>query len=70
MTLQGWALILGFVAILLALTKPVGVWLFALYEGRRTPLHVVLGPSSAVSTRWRASTRRRSRAGAAMRCTC
>jgi len=44
MTLQGWALILGFVAILLALTKPVGTWLFALYEGRRTPLHLVLGP--------------------------
>ncbi|CAM3291777.1 MULTISPECIES: potassium-transporting ATPase subunit KdpA [Sphingomonas] len=44
MTLQGWALILGFIAILLALTKPVGAWLFALYEGRRTPLHVVLGP--------------------------
>ncbi len=44
MTFQGWILILGFVAILLALTKPVGVWLFTLYEGRRTPLHVVLGP--------------------------
>ena len=44
MTFQGWFLILGFVAILLALTKPVGLWLFALYEGRRTPLHVVLGP--------------------------
>ncbi|AMK18215.1 MULTISPECIES: potassium-transporting ATPase subunit KdpA [Sphingobium] len=44
MTLQGWILILVFVGILLALTKPVGAWLFALYEGRRTPLHVVLGP--------------------------
>ena len=44
MTLQGWILILVFVGILLALTKPIGVWLFALYEGRRTPLHVVLGP--------------------------
>jgi len=44
MTFQGWFLILGFVAILLALTKPVGVWLFTLYEGRRTPLHLVLGP--------------------------
>jgi len=44
MTLQGWILILAFVGILLALTKPVGAWLFALYEGRRTPLHVVLGP--------------------------
>ena len=44
MTLQGWFLILGFVALLLALAKPVGLWLFALYEGRRTPLHVVFGP--------------------------
>ena len=44
MTIQGWILILAFTGILLALTKPVGVWLFALYEGRRTPLHVVLGP--------------------------
>jgi K+-transporting ATPase ATPase A chain len=44
MTIQGWALILAFVGILLALTKPVGQWLFALYEGRRTPLHAVLGP--------------------------
>ncbi|WCT73126.1 potassium-transporting ATPase subunit KdpA [Sphingomonas naphthae] len=47
MTLQGWILILVFTGILLALTKPVGVWLHALYEGRRTPLHVVLGPVEA-----------------------
>ena len=44
MTIQGWILIFGFVAILLALTKPMGLWLFALYEGRRTPLHLVFGP--------------------------
>ena len=44
MTLQGWFLILAFTGILLALAKPVGAWLFALYEGRRTPLHRVLGP--------------------------
>jgi K+-transporting ATPase ATPase A chain len=44
MTAQGWLLIIVFVAILLALTKPMGLWLFALYEGRRTPLHAVLGP--------------------------
>ncbi len=44
MTVQGWILILLFVGILLALTKPVGVWLNALYEGRRTPLHILLGP--------------------------
>jgi K+-transporting ATPase ATPase A chain len=44
MTIQGWFLIIAFVGILLALTKPVGAWLFALYEGRRTPLHLVLSP--------------------------
>lgn len=44
MTIQGWLLIAAFIAILLALTKPMGLWLFALYEGRRTPLHAVLGP--------------------------
>ena len=44
MTIQGWMLIFGFVGILLVLTKPIGLWLFALYEGRRTLLHVVLGP--------------------------
>jgi K+-transporting ATPase ATPase A chain len=47
MTMQGWALIIAFVAILIALTKPIGLWLFALYEGRRTPLHAVLGPVEA-----------------------
>lgn len=44
MTIQGWILIAAFLAILLALTKPMGMWLFAIYEGRRTPLHAVLGP--------------------------
>ena len=44
MTIQGWTLIIVFVGILLVLTKPVGLWLHAPYEGRRTPLHAVLGP--------------------------
>ena len=44
MTIQGWLLILAFTGILLLLTKPVGLWLHALYDGRRTPLHAVLGP--------------------------
>ena len=44
MTLSGWALIALFVLILAALTKPAGQWLFALYEGRRTPLHAAFGP--------------------------
>ncbi len=44
MTVAGWSLILLFVAITLALAKPMGMWLFALYEGRATPLHRVFGP--------------------------
>lgn len=44
MTVQGWALIALFVVILAALVKPVGWYLHALYEGRRTPLYAVLGP--------------------------
>jgi K+-transporting ATPase ATPase A chain len=44
MTWQGWIVILGFVAAIVALAQPMGAWLFALYEGRRTPLHALLGP--------------------------
>ena len=44
MTIQGWILILIFFGLLVAITKPMGLWLYALYEGRRTPLHIVLGP--------------------------
>ncbi|KKW90760.1 potassium-transporting ATPase subunit KdpA [Sphingobium chungbukense] len=44
MTFQGWLLIAAFTGLLLVLVKPVGLWLFALYEGRRTPLHAVLAP--------------------------
>jgi K+-transporting ATPase ATPase A chain len=44
MTFQGWLLIALFTAAVIGVTKPLGLWLFALYEGRRTPLHVVLGP--------------------------
>ena len=44
MTLSGWMLIFTFVAILAVLAKPMGLWLFALYEGRTTPLHRILGP--------------------------
>jgi K+-transporting ATPase ATPase A chain len=34
MTWQGWALILGFISILGLLARPMGLWLFTLYEGR------------------------------------
>ncbi|HEV7340410.1 MAG TPA: potassium-transporting ATPase subunit KdpA [Sphingopyxis sp.] len=44
MTVAGWSLILLFIAVTIALAKPMGLWLFALYEGRATPLHRVFGP--------------------------
>lgn len=44
MTLSGWLLIAGFIALTAAMAKPIGLWLFALYEGRRTPLHMIFGP--------------------------
>ena len=44
MTLQGWLLILVFTALVVAITKPFGMGLFAIMEGRRTWLHPVLGP--------------------------
>jgi K+-transporting ATPase ATPase A chain len=44
MTLQGWLLILVFTGLVIAMTKPFGMALFAIMEGRRTWLHRVLGP--------------------------
>ncbi len=44
MTIQGWLLILVFTGLVIAMTKPFGVALFAIMEGRRTWLHAVLGP--------------------------
>ena len=44
MTIQGWLLILVFAALVVAITKPFGMGLFAIMEGRRTWLHPVLGP--------------------------
>ena len=44
MTLSGIAQIVIFFLIILALTKPVGVFMFNVFEGRRTFLHPVLRP--------------------------
>jgi K+-transporting ATPase ATPase A chain len=43
-TVQGWTLILVFTALVIAITKPMGAWLFRVMEGGRTWLHPVLGP--------------------------
>jgi K+-transporting ATPase ATPase A chain len=43
-TLTGWGMIALFVGLCGVLAKPMGAWLFAIYEGRDTPLTRVLGP--------------------------
>ena len=44
MTLIGWLQILIFSAVILALTKPIGVWMFRIFEGDRQPGRRLLGP--------------------------
>ncbi|HEV2594962.1 MAG TPA: potassium-transporting ATPase subunit KdpA [Sphingomicrobium sp.] len=43
-TVQGWTLIALFIALTFAMAKPIGVWLFALYEGRIPKYLAFLGP--------------------------
>jgi len=43
-TMHGWALIGLFIALTFAMTKPVGAWLFALYEGRSPKYLAFLAP--------------------------
>jgi K+-transporting ATPase ATPase A chain len=44
MTLRGWAQILFFALVILAVTKPLGVYLWRVFEGERRPLARVFGP--------------------------
>src|SRR5260370_29848346 len=44
MTLLGVAQILFFFAIILAITKPIGIFLYRVFEGQRTFLHTVFRP--------------------------
>ena len=44
MTFAGWTLIALFVALTATMAKPVGLWLFAIYEGKAMPFARVLGP--------------------------
>ncbi len=37
MTFNGWLLIAVYAVLLIAIAKPMGAWLFALYDGRRLP---------------------------------
>lgn len=44
MTLAGWTMILIFIALFVALAKPMGAWLYALYAGLNMPGARVLAP--------------------------
>ena len=44
MTANGWFQILIFVVVILALTKPLGIFMFRVFEGDRQPLPRVFGP--------------------------
>lgn len=44
MTLAGWTMILLFIALFVALAKPMGAWLYALYAGQNMPGAPVLAP--------------------------
>ena len=41
MTISGWILIAVYAALLVAMARPMGAWLFALYDGRRLPGNIV-----------------------------
>ena len=43
-TIHGWALIGLFIVLTFAMAKPVGAWLFALYEGRAPKYLVFFAP--------------------------
>jgi len=44
MTLAGWTMILIFITLFVALAKPMGAWLYALYAGQNMPGARVLAP--------------------------
>src|SRR5215471_11543090 len=45
MTLNGWLQILIFIAIIIAITKPIGIFLTHVFNGERTFLHPILHPA-------------------------
>ncbi|MET0181245.1 MAG: potassium-transporting ATPase subunit KdpA, partial [Caulobacterales bacterium] len=42
MTLEGWILILAFIALVAAIARPIGLYLDAVFAGRRTLFSVAL----------------------------
>ena len=67
MTVNGWLQIGLFALLVLLLTKPVGLWLFRVFESRARPLPRLLGPVERFLFASAASTRMRSRPGRSTR---
>ena len=67
MTLIGILQILVFFAIVVAMTKPVGTFMYRVFEGQRTFLHPVLGRSNVSFTASVAFGKTKSRRGFAIR---
>lgn len=44
MTISGWTMILLYTVMFVALAKPMGAWLFAIYDGRKMPMQRFIGP--------------------------
>ena len=44
MTINGWIQILFFALVILALTKPLGIYMFRVFEGDRQPMPRFFGP--------------------------
>jgi K+-transporting ATPase ATPase A chain len=44
MTISGWTMILLYTVLFVALAKPMGAWLFAIYDGRKMPMARFIGP--------------------------
>ena len=63
MTLLGIAQIVIFFAIVVAITKPIGIFMHRVFEGERTFLHPVFRPLERLSIGWAASARRKSNPG-------
>ncbi len=68
-TVNGW-LQIGFFALLSSLTKPVGLWLYRVFESERGPCRACSGRWSGSSSASAAWTRRRSRTGRRTRPRC
>ena len=64
MTVTGWIQILLYALVILAVTKPIGIYMFRIFEGDRQPLPRFFGPIERLdSTSFAALIRKSSKTG-------